>query len=108
MAGLARYARRLLKNPAPISPLILSKSGFEIIDKSQSVEEETLDWYNPHEFYYPVQLGDLFKSRYPVVGKLGYGGPSTSWLCRDLLQAFPLCSITLCASHTQYSGSIDT
>jgi len=48
-----------------------------------SVEEETLSSYRVEE-YYPVKIGDVFKSRYQVVGKLGYGAYLTVWLCRDL------------------------
>ena len=47
------------------------------------VDEETLPHYDPEQFY-PVHIGDLFKDRYQVAGKLGYGAYSTSWLCRDL------------------------
>lgn len=36
------------------------------------------------ERYYPVRIGDLFASRYQVVGKLGFGATSTVWLARDL------------------------
>lgn len=39
--------------------------------------------YKP-ENYYPVYLGEVFKERYQVVAKLGYGVYSTVWLCRDL------------------------
>jgi hypothetical protein len=47
------------------------------------VEEEKLAWYS-HDHFYPVKIGDVFHSKYQVVGKLGYGGYSTVWLCRDL------------------------
>lgn len=53
------------------------------IDTSQPVEEETLPYYNPEQFY-PVRIGEVFDSRYKVLGKLGYGAHSTVWLCRDL------------------------
>ncbi|KAB8256306.1 kinase-like domain-containing protein [Aspergillus pseudonomiae] len=49
------------------------------------LEEETLRWYSP-DLFYPVKIGDVFRSRYQVVGILGYGGYSTVWLCRDLQQ----------------------
>lgn len=31
----------------------------------------------------PIMIGDVIKSRYEIVGKLGYGGFSTVWLARD-------------------------
>jgi hypothetical protein len=46
------------------------------------IEEEMWEWYKPEEFY-PVWIGEVFKS----VPKLGYGAYSTAWLCRDLLCA---------------------
>ncbi|KAE8350529.1 protein kinase [Aspergillus coremiiformis] len=54
-----------------------------ILDSIDKLEEETLPWYS-HENFFPVKIGDVFRSRYQVVGKLGYGGYSTVWLCRDL------------------------
>ena len=44
---------------------------------------ENWDWYKPGLFY-PVRIGEVFKSRYQVLGKIGYGSRSTAWLCRDL------------------------
>lgn len=46
-------------------------------------EEEKLSNYNPSQFY-QVCIGDVFKSRYEILFKLGYGGNSTVWLCEDL------------------------
>lgn len=54
-----------------------------IIKTRQAVEEETLPVYDPDEFY-PVHIGDVFKERYHVLGKLGFGANSTTWFCRDL------------------------
>lgn len=47
------------------------------------LEEETLDFYSPDQFY-PVAVGEVLNSSYKVVGKLGYGAQSTVWLCRDV------------------------
>ncbi|KAK4860831.1 hypothetical protein LT330_004562 [Penicillium expansum] len=33
--------------------------------------------------YHPIQIGDLFHSRYRVIHKLGHGSYSTAWLARD-------------------------
>ena len=50
---------------------------------SRLLEEESFPWYG-QEIFYPVRIGEVFKSRYQVIGKLGYGSVSTAWLCRDL------------------------
>uniref|UniRef100_T1J138 non-specific serine/threonine protein kinase n=1 Tax=Strigamia maritima TaxID=126957 RepID=T1J138_STRMM len=34
--------------------------------------------------YHPVNIGDVYRKRYIVVRKLGWGAFSTVWLCRDL------------------------
>jgi serine/threonine-protein kinase SRPK3 len=33
--------------------------------------------------YHPILIGDILRTRYRVVHKLGYGTYSTTWLCRD-------------------------
>ncbi|KAE8352212.1 protein kinase [Aspergillus coremiiformis] len=60
--------------------LTMSSHRFQ---STQAIEEETLPFYE-HEQYYPVHIGEVFSSRYKVIGKLGYGAYSTVWLCRDL------------------------
>ncbi|KAL1847252.1 hypothetical protein VTK73DRAFT_10387 [Phialemonium thermophilum] len=47
------------------------------------LEEETLSWFHPGRWY-PVRIGDVIRSRYQVLVKLGFGSVSTVWLCRDL------------------------
>ncbi|CAK42518.1 hypothetical protein CBS63078_6248 [Aspergillus niger] len=73
----------LQRPPSPVRDF--SQSNFPLLDASEKVEEETLSWYSPDDFY-PVKIGEVFQSRYQVIGKLGYGGYSTVWLCRDLQQ----------------------
>lgn len=46
--------------------------------------EEREPLYSPNTFY-PGQTGEVLNSRYQRAGKLGYGGYSTVWLCRDLV-----------------------
>lgn len=82
MAALLRAAHHFLRNPS--LPRLFPTTGFDVIDGSHRVEEETLEWYTPDDFY-PVQIGQVFKSKYQVVGKLGYGAYATVWLCRDLV-----------------------
>ncbi|KAH8909630.1 kinase-like protein [Coniochaeta sp. PMI_546] len=68
----------------PLVPRRFPSSGFELIDVSVKVEEETLPFYDPRLFY-PVHIGEVLDNRYQVISKLGYGTTSTSWLCHDLL-----------------------
>ena len=49
----------------------------------EKFEEEKIDDISTGR-YYPVQIGQVFHSRYQVVGKLGFGLGSTVWLSRDL------------------------
>jgi hypothetical protein len=37
----------------------------------------------PKGIYYPVNVGDVFASKYQVVGKIGFGVTSTVWLAGD-------------------------
>jgi len=71
------------------------ESGFEQIDEDIKIEEETIPLYVADR-YYPVRIGEVFNSRYQVVGKLGYGTTSTVWLCRDLQYTY---SFTFKAVH---------
>lgn len=57
-------------------------AGFKLIGPEFLLEEEAVPGYKA-ERYYPVSLGQVFQERYQVVGKFGYGGSSTVWLCRD-------------------------
>lgn len=67
----------------PLSPLVFSNTNFEKLPASRRVEEETIPDFLAAR-YYPVRIGEVFESRYQVVGKLGYGVFSTVWLARDL------------------------
>ncbi|KAL5315910.1 hypothetical protein ACEPPN_016784 [Leptodophora sp. 'Broadleaf-Isolate-01'] len=86
MDRLFRQTRQLLQRstspPHGISSRLMS-SKFVTLDNSVETEEETMP---THGLYYPVRLGEVFKSRYEVLSKLGYGANSTVWFCRDLLQ----------------------
>ncbi|RMZ75253.1 hypothetical protein DV738_g5582, partial [Chaetothyriales sp. CBS 135597] len=64
-----------------------SRAGALALGKENSmdkIEEETLDFYNPSNFY-PAYIGQVLASKYKIVGKLGYGASSTVWLAKDLL-----------------------
>ncbi|KFY48078.1 hypothetical protein V496_10330 [Pseudogymnoascus sp. VKM F-4515 (FW-2607)] len=53
-----------------------------IATKAALIEEGTLQHYDP-KLYYPARINELFHHRYRTCVKLGYGGYSTVWLCRD-------------------------
>jgi len=78
---MMRWLRTMLRGRSHSRPL--STPAFEIIDKSQIVDEELLAHYKPSQFY-PVNLCDVYESRYQVLSKLGYGSCSTVWLSRDI------------------------
>ncbi len=73
----------MMASVAPSPPMNFPKSGFVLLNTEDKIEEETLPFYNPNN-YYPVHIGEVFRSRYQVVTKLGYGVNSTVWLCLDL------------------------
>ncbi|KAJ5580196.1 U4/U6 small nuclear ribonucleoprotein PRP4 [Penicillium hispanicum] len=54
-------------------------SGFNLLDPSLEIEEETLPTYLP-EKYYPVRQGEVLNERYQVLAKLGYGVTSTIYV----------------------------
>ena len=65
------------------APRKFPSSGFDLIDTSVEIEEETLPNYHPDK-YYPVQQGEILNDRYQILAKLGYGVTSTVWFARDL------------------------
>lgn len=58
-------------------------SGFETVNASKILDEERFEEFKKGQ-YYPVNIGDVYRSKYQVVGKLGFGVTSTVWLARDL------------------------
>lgn len=82
---LRLYPKRTLRyiNDLAIQPRTFPSTGFPLLPTDTKFEEERLLGYKAED-YYPVQLGEVFKSRYQVLAKLGYGTASTVWLCRDL------------------------
>ena len=82
MANMGRWVRNVFTRSS--SPRRnFPNSGFKVISDVEKLEEENWDWYKP-DLFYPVHIGEVFQSRYQVLGKLGYGSRSTAWLCRDL------------------------
>lgn len=73
-----------MSNHRPVlEPRVFPSSGWQNVEESIKIEEETLPRYEPERFY-PVRLGEVFNHRYQVVGKIGFGSTATIWLCRDL------------------------
>ncbi|EPQ57717.1 kinase-like protein, partial [Gloeophyllum trabeum ATCC 11539] len=66
-------------------PRVPPSSVFASLDASEKVEEECFSWYSPST-YYPVRIGEIFRSRYQALSKLGYGTSATVWLGRDLVE----------------------
>ncbi|KAK2751712.1 hypothetical protein FQN54_008935 [Arachnomyces sp. PD_36] len=62
-------------------PRVFPPSGWDNLDSSIPVEEEAIPTYRPENFY-PARIGEIFKHRYQIVGKLGYGSSATSRDCR--------------------------
>lgn len=67
-----------------VSPKNFPQDGFDRIDESVKVEEETLPFYKEGLFY-PARIGEVIRDQYQVIAKLGYGASSTTWLALDLL-----------------------
>ncbi|AEO62405.1 uncharacterized protein THITE_2106524 [Thermothielavioides terrestris NRRL 8126] len=82
MASLLRRIPWWGRRP-PSAPRVFANPNFERISADCRIEEETFSDYVAAR-YYPVHIGEVFISRYQVVGKLGYGAYSTVWLARDL------------------------
>jgi serine/threonine protein kinase len=73
---------RVLNLPIAVSkPLTMYRT---IVTQAPLLEEQKLKHYK-YGLYYPIHIGQNLHSRYGVEVKLGYGGYSTVWLCRDKL-----------------------
>ncbi|KAG6290661.1 hypothetical protein E4U45_007335 [Claviceps purpurea] len=76
--------RSPILKPSPAwKPLDFPRKGIAIVSADEKIEEENLPDYATSR-YYPVTIGEIFRARYQVVGKLGFGTTSTVWLARDL------------------------
>lgn len=83
MALRLRSWRNTIQRKLPSFRRASNVSPPTLVPLKTPVEEETLPYYKL-EHYYPVNIGDVYETRYQIVGKLGYGTYSTSWLCHDL------------------------
>lgn len=82
MASLLKWAKNAVRR-APSPPMRFPTSGFDVVASDECLEEESNERFKTGR-YYPVNIGDIFASKYQVVGKLGWGVTSTVWLARDL------------------------
>lgn len=46
------------------------------------LEEQTLPEYEQRT-YHEVNIGDVYRDKYHIIAKLGYGAHSTVWLAKD-------------------------
>ncbi|KAG6130930.1 hypothetical protein E4U38_004209 [Claviceps purpurea] len=92
--SILRRTCKPLANRLAWKPLAFPSEGFAVIPADERVEEETLPNYATSQ-YYPVAIGEIFRARYQVVGKLGFGTTSTVWLARDLSVGMSLLSSIL-------------
>ena len=82
MATILRWAKNYIRR-APSPPIRFHNTNYEVIGAAQKLEEEYFEDFKTGK-YYPVRIGDVFASKYQVVGKLGFGVSSTVWLAHDL------------------------
>ena len=81
MASLIKWAKVVCRR-ANLPPLRFLTSGFETISQSQTLEEERFEGFKKgHD--YPLNIGDVLRQNYQIIGKLGFGVTSTVWLARD-------------------------
>jgi hypothetical protein len=83
---MASQSQRHSNQVTLLPPREFPSTGFEVINPSQSVEEEQLPYYN-RDAYYPMRIGAVIKDQYQIIAKLGYGTSLTVWLCHDLRYA---------------------
>lgn len=82
MISLLKWARSLTRS-APLVPLRFPSTGFDVVPDCHILEEEQFDEFKAGQ-YYPVNIGDVYDSKYQILGKLGFGTTSTVWLARNL------------------------
>ncbi|KAL3468153.1 kinase-like domain-containing protein [Aspergillus heterothallicus] len=100
MTSVFRLPSRLSRHSFSLSNLFLrpasparefSLSKFPLLDSNQKLEEGSLSWYSPGSFY-TVKIGEVFQSRYQVIGTLGYGDHAGETLIRKALDDFQITS----------------
>ncbi|KAM5359202.1 hypothetical protein ACJZ2D_014664 [Fusarium nematophilum] len=82
MTSLLKFTKTVLRQK-PLPSLRFPSNGFEVVAATEVLEEERFSHFK-QGIYCPVNIGDVFATKYQVVGKLGFGVTSTVWLARDL------------------------
>lgn len=88
--------------PKKFSPFWASAKKRIFPPSLDSLEMEKLVSYQPGG-HHPIHLGDeLYNGRFRVIHKLGYGGSSIVWLCRDQSQSNPTyVAVKILVAHLQ-------
>ena len=72
---------QLVAEMSPLHPF--ATVGFKCYPLDALIEEENRASYVGLS-YFPARIGDRLNNQYQIICKLGHGGNSTFWLCRDL------------------------
>lgn len=75
MAGLLKWGKSILQR-APSPPLRFLTTGFKVFAPSEILDKERFEEFKLGR-YYLVNIGEVFDSKYQVIGKLGFGVTST-------------------------------
>jgi len=79
-----RWTKNFTLTPRqPSLPLAFPTAGFKVVPDSVILEEEQFSEFKSGQ-YFPVNIGDVYNSKYQILGKLGFGTTSTVWLARNL------------------------
>jgi hypothetical protein len=79
-----RYSMKRWFRPPRLRPRLSSNLSRRFTSKfheRERVEEERISDYDPAR-YCPIELGSTLDDTYTTMVKLGFGGTSTTWLCR--------------------------
>ncbi|KAL9117079.1 MAG: hypothetical protein Q9187_006387 [Circinaria calcarea] len=104
MTTILRWVRNCTRK-APSPPISFLNTNYEFVSATQKLEEEAFEDFTTGK-YYPVRIGDVFASKYQVVGKLGFGVSSTVWLARNL-EAHRHVALKVFTRDHQNDGEID-
>ncbi|KAK2787077.1 hypothetical protein FQN51_003454 [Onygenales sp. PD_10] len=104
MRLLASSSRRFTRQRFLQAPLTYYYRRNHAMGGGEAIEEQTLPRYHERH-YYPIKIGEVFKDRYRVIAKLGYGAYSTVWLAWDE-RAKQYTSLKVCVSQDTESSPI--
>lgn len=84
----------------PLLSRLLPRPPPGVVPETEIFEEEEVSKFRSGRFY-PVTIGQILDDRYVVIGKLGYGGNSTVWLCKEIRYASPTLRLCACANRAR-------